>query len=161
MAIEVGTPVARRPPRGSRRAELPHRAPRWTRSQCDAGPRFVVVGLDHAVPGFWRNKGVNGNSTTRGGGRSRPGRRERLRGEVEEEGSSKANEHRSHAFNQKSAIVTPQSSMSPKPPRTTASLPPPSRAPRRFASWQLCKVRSRSGHGIPRTGLPSPPQAHA
>ena len=72
--IEVGTPVARRPPRRSRRAELPHRAPRWTRSQCDAGPRFVV-GLDHAFPVFRRNTGVNGSSTTRGGGRSQPGRR--------------------------------------------------------------------------------------
>ena len=51
LQIEVGTPVARRPPRRSRRAELPHRAPRWTRSQCDAGPRFVV-GLDHAFPVF-------------------------------------------------------------------------------------------------------------
>jgi hypothetical protein len=31
LPIEVGTPVARRPPRRSRRAELPHRAPRVTR----------------------------------------------------------------------------------------------------------------------------------
>jgi hypothetical protein len=39
----TGTPVARCPPRRSRRAKLPHRAPRRTRIQSNAGPLFVCL----------------------------------------------------------------------------------------------------------------------
>ena len=40
LQIEVGTPITRCPPRRSRRAELPHRAPRRTRSQSSVGIRL-------------------------------------------------------------------------------------------------------------------------
>jgi hypothetical protein len=51
LAIEVGTPIARRPPRRSRRAELPHRAPRRTRRQSATDP-IGFVGCDSCR--FWR-----------------------------------------------------------------------------------------------------------
>jgi hypothetical protein len=40
--IEVGTPITQCPPRRSRRAELPHRAPHRTRSQSFVSIRFIV-----------------------------------------------------------------------------------------------------------------------
>jgi hypothetical protein len=45
LQIEVGTPIARRRPRRSWRAELPHRAPRRTRRQSATDP-IGFVGCD-------------------------------------------------------------------------------------------------------------------
>ena len=121
LPIEVGTPVARRAPRRSRRAELPHRAPRWTRSECDAGPR-LFVGLHHAGRGVGRNTGVNGSSTTRGGaaGPTRPGGgRTASRPSITTHcgGSTpcKSDGRHPRPFNPKSTILNQQSSIRPPP----------------------------------------------
>src|SRR5690606_14471491 len=75
FAIEVETPVTGRPPRRSRRAELPHRAPRM-----DAQPvrRRSLVGVfvsDHTDCTASCNAEALRVSTMRGGGSFHPGRR--------------------------------------------------------------------------------------
>jgi hypothetical protein len=69
LQIEVGRPVARRPPRRSRRAELPHRAPRMDAQPVRRRSLVLVFVSDHAVRGDGCNAGVGRVSTTRGGGR--------------------------------------------------------------------------------------------
>ncbi len=66
LAIEVGTPVARRPPRRSRRAELPHRAPRMDAQPVGCRSLVLVFGSDHAGCRAGCNAGVGRVSTTPG-----------------------------------------------------------------------------------------------
>jgi hypothetical protein len=69
LQIEVGTLITQCPPRRSRRAELPHRAPRRTRTLELLSLSFYL-GYNHAVLFRFDKAIAHTRSTIRGGGKS-------------------------------------------------------------------------------------------